>query len=323
MKVILHGTRGSTPISTGPDRVAEIQKSVWSAAKKSRESSFQKFKKKWESFPRSQFQIYGGATTCVEIVSAIAPHPIFIDAGSGLTLAAQKKRSGLNNHYFKNGKGTASFFFTHTHWDHILGITAIEQIFREGNVFHFYSHYSDIESRIGTLFDPKFFPVDFSVIKNRIQFHSLTPSKDISIGGLKFKNAQQIHPGDCLAYRIEEGAKSFVFATDTSPRQMIDQGLSRGSSLFSQCDVLVLDAHFSPEDQKGREDWGHGDIHSAVDLAVLESVKKLILFHQSPTYSDKQIDKQHSRALEYLRKKYGKGHSLKIEMAYDGMEFKV
>jgi ribonuclease BN (tRNA processing enzyme) len=89
-----------------------------------------------------------------------------------------------------------------------------------------------------------------------------------------------------------------------------------GNNVYSDADVLFLDAQFSPEDFETRQDYGHANIHMAVDFAVRERTKKLYLFHQSPTYSDSDIQAQLERARDYLKTRY-KGHPLQIEMTVE------
>jgi ribonuclease BN (tRNA processing enzyme) len=85
---------------------------------------------------------------------------------------------------------------------------------------------------------------------------------------------------------------------------------------------MVLDAQFSPEDFANRHGYGHACIEKAVDFAVREHTKKLILFHQAPEYSDAQITEQWERSREYLKKKHSSS-SMIIDMAIEGQIYEV
>lgn len=323
MKVKLHGVRGSNPISVTPARVEEVSKFIWEFTRKKNFTNWKAVKRALEKEARSRYQVYGGATTCLELKSPLAPLPIFFDAGTGITSASLDKSSALNDRAFKEGKGRLALFLSHTHWDHIIGLPTVEQIYTEGNQFNFYGVHKDLSGRLSTLFKDEYFPVPYRVVEKNFEFHQIPLNSSVRLGKLTITHFPQSHPGGSFAYRVDDGKKAFIFATDTSLRNTNKAGMLPGQNFFSDADVIVLDAHFSPEDFVGREDWGHAEIYSAVDFAVRENTKRLYLFHQSPQYNDAQIDVQYKRALKYHEKKFGKKHKLEIYMTVEGEEIKI
>jgi ribonuclease BN (tRNA processing enzyme) len=323
MKVKIHGARGSYPVSIPPARIEEILRFVWEFSRKKKYSSWKQLRKALDAAPRSKYQIYGGATTCLELKADEAPFPIFFDAGTGLTGASHDRASALTGKAFREGKGKAAIFLSHTHWDHILGLPSCEQIYVEGNQFLFYGVHKDLRGRIATLFQDEYFPVPFKAVERNFEFNQIPLNSSVRLGKLSISHFPQTHPGGSFAYRVDNGKRALVFATDTSLKNITRQGVIPGQNFYSNSDVLILDAQFSPEDMISREDWGHAEIYTAVDFAVRENTKRLYLFHQSPTYSDAEIERQLKRARQYLHKKFGKKHHLEVHMTVEGDEIRI
>jgi len=314
--VKIHGSRGSCPVAITPARVEEITRSVWEFSHSRKLRTWNDVKKALANERRSLSQIYGGATTCVELTHPDFNMPIFLDLGTGFTTAGTDPDSGLNNGAFQANRGKVAIFLTHTHWDHIIGLPTVEQVFRSGNEFHFYGVHKNLRDRISTLFQEEHFPVPFHAVEKSFHFHQIELGSTIELGPFRVSHHAQVHPGGSFAYRFDDGKKVFVFATDTELRKIEAPHMNPGANMYSDADVLLLDAQFSPEDFETRQDYGHASIHMAVDFAVRERTKKLYLFHQSPTYSDDEIQAQLERAREYLRNAH-KGHPLQIDMTVE------
>lgn len=319
MKIKFHGGRGSFPVAVSPERIDQISQTVFDWARKREWKSWAECRAALaQERPRSEFQIYASHTTCVE-VKIPGEEPIFFDCGSGFTAAGMDEHSGLNNEAFKKHTGRATIFLTHTHWDHICGLPSISQIFQPGNEFHFYGVHKKLSERLAILFDDDYFPVPYRMVQKSFRFHQIDLGKSIEVGGVRVQHFAQTHPGGSFAYRLEKSGKVLVFATDTELKNIEAPHLNAGSNIYSDADLLILDAHFSPEDMLMSEGWGHASIEMAVDLAVRERAKKLCLFHQSPTYTDAEIDRQLDRARAHLKKNYAQS-GLDIFMMIENAE---
>ena len=319
MIIRVHGSRGSHPVATMPSRVEELKKNLFELFKESNAQSFEEFQSFLSEKPRHLHQIFGGNTTCIEINSDMLPMPLFFDAGTGLTAASIDPRSSLQTKEFLIGKGEAAIFFTHTHWDHVSGLVTIPQIFMENNQFHFYGVHEDLEGRVKDLFDPRYFPVPYSLLKPRASYHQIALGSAVRLGPVKIDHHPQSHPGGSFAYRVSDGKKTFVLATDTDLKNTNEPHMTPGDNVYSNADFMVLDAHFSPEDFINKEDFGHAHLETAIDFGIREKAKVLYLFHQSPFYSDKDIDDQLSRAWDYVKKSHPDS-TTEIRIAIDGDE---
>jgi ribonuclease BN (tRNA processing enzyme) len=322
MRLKFHGCRGSHPVSAPPSRIKEIIKDVWTFAQEKKVTSWNMLEAALEQAPQSLSSIWGGNTTCVEVKSDLAPMPLFLDAGTGFTQAGMDPNCALTKADFAKGTGKVAIFLSHTHWDHIIGLITVEQIFK-GNEVHFYGVHKNLSERIKTLFIQEHFPVPFHVVEPNFKFHQIPLNTPIQFGGLNINHFAQSHPGGSFAYRITEGKSSMVFATDTELKNTEQPHMTPGSNLYSNSDVLIVDAQFSPEEFPSRQGYGHSQIYMAVDFAVREKTKHLYLFHQSPYYSDKEIDEQLRRAQSYLVETHGASHPMKISMACEGSEIGI
>lgn len=321
MRVKFHGARGSHPVCTQPQRIEEILKKFFTTVSKFQPKTWEEVEELLKKSPRSEFQIYGGNTTCVELKSDMAPMPLFFDAGTGITAAGTDKNCALTDKSFSKGAGKAAIFFSHTHWDHLIGLITLEQLYK-GNEFHFYGVHKNMKERIETLFDDRYFPVPFHVVEPHFRFHQIPLNTPMQFGGLNINHCPQSHPGGSFAYRVTDGKRTFVFATDTELKNIDPPHMVAGSNVYSDADMLVLDAQYSPEDFRTRQGYGHAQIFQAVDFAMRERIGKLYLFHQNPAYSDFDIDQQLERARKYLLEKYPKTN-LTIQIAVEGDEISV
>lgn len=322
MKVKIHGGRGSHPVCTEPKRIEEILKFAFEFSKKKKFDDWKQFRSALENEPRANYQIMGGNTTCVELKSDLAPMPMFFDAGTGLTAAGTDPDCQLTNAEFRKGAGKVAIFFSHTHWDHLIGLVTLEQIFK-GNEFHFYGVHKNLKDRLATLFEEPHFPVPFHVVEPHFKFHQIPLNTPIQFGGLNINHCPQSHPGGSFAYRVTDGKSTLVFATDTELKNVDLPHMVPGSNTYSDADVLILDAQYSPEDFGSRQGYGHAQIFFAVDFAVRERVKKLYLFHQNPFYSDELIEQQLIRARKYFHEKYKDKSAMEIHLAIEGEEIQI
>jgi phosphoribosyl 1,2-cyclic phosphodiesterase len=247
---------------------------------------------------------------------------MFFDAGTGLTSAGYDKNCALTEAAFSKGAGKAAIFFTHTHWDHLIGLLTLEQLYK-GNEFHFYGVHKNIKERVMTLFDDRHFPVPFHVVEPHFKFHQIPLNTPIQFGGLSINHCPQSHPGGSFAYRVSDGKRTLVFATDTELKNVDPPHMVPGSNVYSDADVLILDAQYSPEDFRTKQGYGHAQIFQAVDFAIRERVAKLYLFHHNPSYSDHEIDQQLERARAYLLEKQQGKKNMEIHMAVEGDEITV
>ena len=260
---------------------------------------------------------YGGNTTCVEIRSKRG-QVIIIDAGSGArnlgrALSQEKDVSQIR------------FFFTHSHWDHLVGFP----FFRPAYLDYFSitlcsgSHAQDsIKKYLTHQMEAPYFPVDFNLLKAKFDFHCQRPNMEpgnCHLEGLEVCPVPLNHPNGGYGYKFIEGDKTFVFITDNELDFPHAGGLSRGEYIeFCRgADLLLHDAQYTEEEYKSTRGWGHSTIDQATDLAIEARVKSLGLFHHDPDHTDDLIN----RELEFSQERiYRKASTVECFATAEGME---
>jgi ribonuclease BN (tRNA processing enzyme) len=107
-----------------------------------------------------------------------------------------------------------------------------------------------------------------------------------------------------LAFRIEEGSRSIVYASDA--------GYGAGGptpemvELYRGADVLIHDSTYTPEDKKRYADRGYSSVEDAVGAAIAAQVKRLVLFHYDQDYADADVDALCARGRRLLDERGGR-----------------
>ena len=132
-------------------------------------------------------------------------------------------------------------------------------------------------------------------------------------GDIRMTTKYLNHPILCLGYRIEYRGRIFCTAYDTEPFQNIfctdpsdpsyDEAMAKEGEIVAKeenekleefykgADLLVYDAQYTQEEYRATKvGWGHSSIEYAISAAKKNGVKKLILFHHEPLYSDAKLD---------------------------------
>lgn len=157
-----------------------------------------------------QFLHYGGNTPCIEI--RCGKEVLIFDAGSGL------REAGLS--LMSEGVSEFDVFFTHTHYDHIIGLPYFKPIYRCSSAVRFWSGHlhgtMSTAEMINEFMRPPWFPVGTGICQaslDTVDFRpgeTLSPRKDVSI-----RTMSLVHPGGCVGYRIEWGGRAVALVYDT------------------------------------------------------------------------------------------------------------
>lgn len=238
--------------------------------------------------PGPETNRYGGNTSCVSVATS-SGGLIIIDMGTGLMHLGNT----LMGRDFGNGKGRASILLSHTHWDHIQGLGFFPPVFIGGNQFTVWGPGGSpevLEEILEGQMDPNFSPLQ--TLKN----FSATFDVRAAVCGQAFeaegaKVTAREHPHGAttaLAFRIEDGGKTFVYASDVGypeagpPPEAIAH--------YAGADVLLHDSTYRPEDQATRRNRGFSSYEEACNAAIAAKVKRLVTFHYDQDYSDDDVD---------------------------------
>ncbi|MCX7029234.1 MAG: MBL fold metallo-hydrolase [Spirochaetes bacterium] len=310
MKVKFWGVRGSIPSPLAPDQVRSKIASVVQRVRPEDLADAASRERFLASLPAYLFGTVGGNTTCLEVRLSDG-QMIVIDGGSGLReLGVSLERQADSTHEIP-------ILFSHFHWDHLQGIPFFGPAWVKGNRITFLSPDPQIERIIRAQMQPPYFPVTMDAMQARLRFVQLKQAP-LRIGGAEVSWMRMNHPGGSYAYRIREGGRSLVFATDSEVTEREFQARSGNRAFFAGTDLLILDSQYTLEESFSKFDFGHTSFTMAVNLAEEWKVKALVLFHHEPRYDDRKVHGMLRRAQWHLEQ-LGTG-KLAIFTAQEGME---
>lgn len=254
---------------------------------------------------------YGGDTPCIEIRTK-DDDVIIIDAGTGI------RRLGIA--LLAEHRHDYTMFFTHAHWDHLIGFPFFKPIYNESVKINIYGcpfAQSTVKEMLTKVMSAPHFPVDYEEIRCNVGYHE-TCGNEFTIKSMKITSIPLSHPNQGVGYKFEEDGKTFVFLTDNELLYKHPGGLDFNDyrDFCTGVDLLLHDAEFTKEDYK--KTWGHSTFHEAVRLAMESKVKKLGLYHHNQERSDDGIDAILAQSREIIRQGQGQ---IECVALYQGMEF--
>jgi phosphoribosyl 1,2-cyclic phosphodiesterase len=235
---------------------------------------------------------YGGNSTCLEIRSDDG-RVFVVDAGSGLRNFGKTLR-------YEPAVSEIRFFFTHSHWDHLVGFPFFEPVYSNRYMITLCNgpHGEGVlQQYLSRQMEAPYFPIDFSNLKATFNFGCETERKESGycpLGSFRCTAFPLSHPNGGHGFKFMDNGKTFVFLTDNELGFQHQGGLTRDEyvKLCEGADLLLHDAQYTDEEYKCRRGWGHSTYRDAVGLAIEADVKRLGLFHHDPDRTDADLDRQ-------------------------------
>ena len=271
---------------------------------------------------------YGGNTSCVEVRAG--KQILIFDAGTGIR--------DLGNQLLKEFKSqpvTLHLFISHTHWDHIQGFPFFMPAYYKNFQIIVYgppARDKSLKDLFKFQMNSEYFPVPLGDLNAQIVMQEVR--EPFRLDDLQITSFYMNHPAMTLAFKIFDGEKTFVFATDNEPYRYTLHAARKdplaaqyGAELdqkfvdfITGADVVVCDAQYTQEEYRSKIGWGHSPIESVVEFAIKAHVKQLALFHHDPSHDDAAIDAivLHAQRLISLQKS-----SVQCFGAAEGMEIKL
>lgn len=225
---------------------------------------------------------FGGNTPCLQVGLESSPEVVILDAGTGIRelgihLVRDQARYGKVLH----------LFLTHAHWDHIQGFPFFDPAYIPGYTLNIYCT-KDARSFLDGQMKPPYFPVGLDIMRANITFRTIDPKTAVTVGKAVITNIPLPHPQGSTAFRVQEGQRSFVLATDT---EHLKEGVNDELATFAHgTDALIYDAQYTPtEYESGKQGWGHSTFVEGVRLAQKAQVKRLYLFSHDPRHTDEDL----------------------------------
>lgn len=311
MKIQFWGTRGSIPT---PVTNQDLQSKISAIIQLIQLDDVidQDAKQRFISrLPEQLISTIGGNSACMELV--IDSNHLIFDAGTGIQrLGRQLAKNALNK--------TIHLFFSHFHWDHIQGLPFFAPAFMNDFTVNFYSPIAGFETYLQDQMKPPYFPVCMEAMRAKLNFNVLLKGY-VQFNDILIHYRKMNHPGDCYSYRIQTGNKVIIYSTDTELSQADFEKTKENIQYFKNADMLIIDAQYTLGEALEKQYWGHTSYSMAIDFAVTWNIKKLVLFHHEPAYSDKQIYKNYNSAKWY--KDHLGTSDLELYLAKDGLSFEL
>ncbi|MDR2398306.1 MAG: MBL fold metallo-hydrolase [Spirochaetaceae bacterium] len=313
MHIHFWGVRGSLPVplvsSHIQDKVAAIIDQIHPADVESPEAK-QRF---LAELPPWLESTVGGNTSCVSVTLDDPRQVIIFDAGSGireLGIALAQREPNIPHYHI---------FFSHFHWDHIMGLPFFNPAYDPTVQVDFYSPKQDLENILSRQMLSPYFPITMDMMGATKGFHALTA--ELPVYSVHIAHKLLNHPGDSYAYRIDDGKHRFIYATDValSAADFIEN--EENTTFFEHCDLAVVDSQYTLKEAIEKYNWGHSAFSMAVDFAAHWKIKHLVLFHHEPTYDDRKLYSLLQSAQWYIERMGFKG--LTVSLATEGLEISL
>jgi phosphoribosyl 1,2-cyclic phosphodiesterase len=307
-------------LKPGPDLAAQIRRQVES------------------SLPFPQRSSYGGNTTCVEVQTPDAL--IILDCGSGCRELGIDLSRRWNASDFK-GQRVAHLLLTHPHLDHALAAPYVSPFYDPRNNFTIYGSASVLRAMEGVLGPDSalahtYFPPSIDLMKALKDIREIEGGASFQVGSTKVSTYSLNHPGGCLAYKLENAGRVFVFATDHEQLQVPDLALAA----FAQgTDLLYTEGQYLQAEYEGRQllpgetslmprrGWGHSPVEACVATAVAAGVKALHVGHREPMRSDQQIFEVETLVKKLMEEELHRAgrlpHSCQALIPHEGMTLQI
>ncbi len=313
MNVKFWGVRGSIPAPLSPEQVRSRIAAVLQRARPEDLANAESRERFLGTLPPHLFGTVGGNTTCLEVMLSDGRSIVF-DGGTGLReLGVALERRGPQ-------RGGIPVFFTHFHWDHLQGIPFFAPAWVKGNRILFASPAEGLEGILRGQMRPPYFPVTMDAMQAELRFIRLRGTST-RVGDAVVSWMPMNHPGGSFAYKVVEGGRSVVFATDSEVTDREFQSRSENRDFFGETDLLILDSQYTLEESFTKFDFGHTAFTMAVNLAVEWQVRSLVLFHHEPRYDDRKVYGMLRRA-QWHHQQLGAA-PLTVYTAQEGLEIAV
>ena len=230
----------------------------------------------------AEYVRYGGNTSCLEVTAG--GRRLIFDAGTGIrSLGLQLARQAPRD---------IDIYFTHTHLDHISGLTFFAPLFDQRNSVRLWAGHLEpphtLRSVVSNLMQAPLYPVSVDVFRSRVDFNEFDCGETLACGDMVVRTTHLNHPNGATGYRVDHGGKSICYITDTEHRP---DGLDANIvELCRGADVMAYDSSYTDAEYPQYRGWGHSTWQEGVRLADAAGVGTLAIFHHDPSHDDVFMD---------------------------------
>jgi phosphoribosyl 1,2-cyclic phosphodiesterase len=310
MQIRFWGVRGSLPSPQLPSQIRSKISAILERLTPADLESPESRERFLAGLPLWLFGSVGGNSPCVSVQLDNTDEIIIFDAGSGireLGSAISKEKAKPSQYHI---------FFSHFHWDHIMGLPFFNPAYEPSARINFYSPVASMEKALNGQMDPPYFPIHMESMSSKKFYHTM--SAPVNLAGASVSYRKLNHPGDSYSFKLDDGKHKFIYATDTELLTNDFIKNDENSSYFSDADVVVIDAQYTLGEAIEKYNWGHSAFSLAVDFAANWNIKHVVFFHHDPTYDDHKLFTILQSAKWYTERLNIK--AIKLSLAMEGME---
>ena len=188
----------------------------------------------------------------------------------------------------------AHLLLSHLHWDHIQGLPFFTPLYIPSTRLTLVGAKppeDSLREELARQMRAPHFPVGWDQLPSLLSTREIRPGQGITLEGVSIRTARLNHPGGVVAYRIDYGGRSVVYATDTEHYACIDPTLLQ---LAKGADVLIYDSMYTEAEYAGtagpsKVGWGHSTWQAGVAVAKAAGVGTFVLFHHDPSRDDAAV----------------------------------
>lgn len=235
--------------------------------------------------PEPGNMLYGGNTSCVQLLIPGSDEYLILDSGSGIRPLGNKI---VDDSIQKNG----NIFITHAHWDHIQGFPFFRPIYFPDNSVNIYlppQESGNCKEVLTGQLTPTHFPVTADMLSANINYIDLDNGL-LDFGNYKVEYLLANHPVTTAIYKFYVNSIVIIYAPDNEI-EPLDSTINRDyySRLVSFCkdaDVLIHDSNYDSSSYQEKRKWGHSTWEEATKMALDAGIKHLFLTHHDPNSTD-------------------------------------
>jgi len=227
------------------------------------------------SFPTAgeRFREYGTETSCYCLRDGDGG--LIIDCGSGLYRALELLKDC----------SSVDVVLSHVHYDHIMGLFENRAFFEERDV----TFYGNFDAWRAEESGDSLFSVD-ALIPGKKRQAEFGIAYELS-SGFTVRFSPSNHGDGTAMIEITKEAMHLRFTGDYE-----HSGESEAERWTGDCDLLLFDGSYAPEDYPKFKGWGHSSWETGCRIAEGSGAKKLLITHHAPQYDDAALEEQERRA---------------------------
>lgn len=229
------------------------------------------------------FQRFGGNTVCIEMQCGV--HRLLFDAGSGLLPAGRT--------LLADGVTTFNLFFTHCHYDHIIGLPYFAPLFDPRSDLTVWSGHMagkmTTHEMITGFIRPPWFPIEVDECRAHLKPRDFKAGEILEpYPGVRLLTGNLNHPGGAIGYRVEWQGRSVALITDTEHQPgILDPNVL---SLIEGVDLFLYDTTYTDDEMPYKIGYGHSSWQHAIRLARAAEAAHVAFIHHSPLRTDAEIE---------------------------------